>query len=257
MYGCWAVIDFERVTKTYPGPDGRPAKAVEDLCLTVSEGELVCLIGTSGCGKSTTLKLVNRMIEASAGEVRVGGVPVAEQDPVRLRRRIGYVMQAGGLFPHLTVGENLCLLPRVEGWPRAKARARVDELLDLVGLEPQVFATRYPDELSGGERQRVGVARALVLDPEIVLMDEPFGALDPITRKQLHADFTELENILKKTVLFVTHDLREAFLLGDRVALMDAGRLVQVGSEAALLTQPATPFVQDFLRDYVEQRDAS
>jgi osmoprotectant transport system ATP-binding protein len=195
--------------------------------LQVQSGETVVLLGRSGSGKTTSLKLVNRLLAPSSGEIRVKGVSNAEADLVRLRRSIGYVIQDVGLFPHFTIERNIGLVPQIEGWPQERIRARVRELLQLVGLEPEI-ASRYPHQLSGGQRQRVGVARALAADPEILLMDEPFGALDPLTRDELQREFLSLQQRLHKTVVFVTHDLREALRLGSRIALMEAGRLVTV-----------------------------
>ena len=197
------------------------------LNLQVAPGETLVLLGRSGSGKTTTLKLVNRLLSPTRGEVRVRGVPNAEGDVIRLRRGIGYVIQDVGLFPHFTVQRNIGLVPRIEGWPEERIRIRVAELLQLVGLAPEL-ASRYPHQLSGGQRQRVGVARALAADPEILLMDEPFGALDPLTRDELQREFLSLQRRLHKTVVFVTHDLHEALRLGSRIALMEAGRLVTV-----------------------------
>jgi osmoprotectant transport system ATP-binding protein len=197
------------------------------LNLGVQRGEVLVLLGRSGSGKTTTLKLVNRLLSPTVGEVRVNGVPNDNSDPIRLRRSIGYVIQDVGLFPHFTVERNIGLVPTIEGWPEDKIRSRVEELLQLVGLQPEM-STRYPHQLSGGQRQRVGVARALAADPAILLMDEPFGALDPLTRAELQREFLSLQQRLHKTVVFVTHDLREALLLGSRIALMEAGSLVTV-----------------------------
>jgi osmoprotectant transport system ATP-binding protein len=202
--------------------------------LQVQSGETVVLLGRSGSGKTTSLKLVNRLLTPSSGEVRVNGVCNAEVDLIRLRRGIGYVIQDVGLFPHFTIERNIGLVPKIEGWPQERIRVRLRELLQMVGLTPEI-ATRYPHQLSGGQRQRVGVARALAADPEIVLMDEPFGALDPLTRDELQREFLLLQQRLHKTVLFVTHDLREALRLGSRIALMDAGRLVTVLAPADFL----------------------
>ena len=198
---------------------------VQDLILSVNQGETLVLLGRSGSGKTTSLKLINRLLEPSAGEVRVNGRPTTDWDPIRLRRSIGYVIQDGGLFPHFTVARNISLVPQIENWPQEKTRARVQELLALVGLSPDL-ADRYPQQLSGGQRQRVGVARALAADPPILLLDEPFGALDPITRSEMQKEFCDLQQSMKKAVIFVTHDLREALLLADRVALMEDGRLI-------------------------------
>ena len=224
------------------------------MSLEIDGGECVCLIGGSGSGKTTTLRLINRLLEPTSGRVLVDGVDVAGLDPVRLRRRMGYVVQSGALFPHLTVCGNVELLCRAEGWDRNRSRTRAEELLELVRLPPSDFAFRYPSELSGGQRQRVGVARALALDPDILLMDEPFGALDPLTRRELQDEFRELEGSVNKTVVFVTHDLDEAFLLGDRVALMADGEVLQVGTVDDFREAPAGPRVEAFLEQHLEGR---
>jgi len=217
------VIEFRDVA--YALPNGQPL--LQGLNLEVQRGETLILLGRSGSGKTTTLKLVNRLLTPSGGEVRVNGVRTAESDVIRLRRSIGYVIQDVGLFPHFTVERNIGIVPRIEGWPAERIHRRIEELLRMVGLEPQL-AARYPHQLSGGQRQRVGVARALAADPAILLMDEPFGALDALTRDQLQREFLSLQQRLKKTVVFVTHDLREALRLGSRIALMEAGKLVTV-----------------------------
>ena len=216
------LVEFRDVSYAING--GRPI--IDHLSLAVERGETFVLLGESGCGKTTTLKLVNRLLAPTSGEVRVEGKTTAEWDAIRLRRRTGYVIQEAGLFPHFTVEQNVALVPGLEGWDEARGRERVRELLSLVGLDPERFAHRYPRELSGGQRQRVGVARALAADPPLLLMDEPFGALDPLTRSSLQKEFVELKSRLGKTVIFVTHDVREALLLGSRIALMDAGRIV-------------------------------
>jgi osmoprotectant transport system ATP-binding protein len=203
---------------------------LSDLNLQILKGEILILLGESGCGKTTTLKLINRLIEPTSGEIRVEGRSTAEWDPIGLRRRIGYVLQEAGLFPHFTVAGNVGLVPGLNGWDESKRRSRTAEMLDLVGLEPERFADRFPHELSGGQRQRVGVARALAADPDIVLLDEPFGALDAITRTNLQKEFARLVRDLGKTAVFVTHDLHEAMLLGSRIALMDKGKIVQLGT---------------------------
>lgn len=245
------MIELREVQQRYPGRDGRPVVALDGVSLTVRAGETLCLIGTSGSGKTTLMKTINRLIQPTAGQVRIDGRDVQEEDPIRLRRRIGYVIQKGGLFPHLTVSQNVGLLCRLEGWDPALTAARVEQLLALVNLPAATFGARYPAELSGGQRQRVGVARALALDPPIVLMDEPFGALDPITRGQIHEEFLRLKAEVGKTIVIVTHDMSEAFKLGDRVALLDRGQLVQVGRPDELRDAPANDFVRDFLRSHL------
>jgi osmoprotectant transport system ATP-binding protein len=217
------IIEFRDVAYTLPNGQ----QLLCGLNLQVQRGETLVLLGRSGSGKTTTLKLVNRLLAPSAGEVLVNGAPTAGSDVIGLRRSIGYVIQDTGLFPHYTVEKNIGLVPRIEGWPAEKIHLRVEELLQLIGLEARL-ASRYPHQLSGGQRQRVGVARALAADPAILLMDEPFGALDALTRDQLQREFLSLQQRLHKTVVFVTHDLREALRLGSRIALMDAGRLVSV-----------------------------
>jgi osmoprotectant transport system ATP-binding protein len=216
------LVEFRDVTFAVNG--GAPI--IDHLNLEVTAGQTLVLLGESGCGKTTTLRLVNRLLTPTAGEVLVEGKATTEWDVIRLRRRTGYVIQEAGLFPHFTVAENVALVPSLEDWDEERTRERVEELLTLVGLEPARFADRYPRELSGGQRQRVGVARALAADPPLLLMDEPFGALDPLTRAALQKEFAELKSRLGKTVIFVTHDVREALLLGSRIALMATGRIV-------------------------------
>jgi osmoprotectant transport system ATP-binding protein len=225
-------------------PDGRAL--LSGLSLAVPEGETLAMIGRSGSGKTTALKLVNALLMPTEGEVRVAGKPTAAWDPIRLRRRTGYVIQDVGLFPHLPIGRNVGLVPELEGWPAERIRARVEELLELVGLPAAEYAGRYPHQLSGGQRQRVGVARALAADPPLLLLDEPFGALDPITRAELQREFRALQSRLRKTAVFVTHDMREAALVGDRIALLAAGRLVAAGTPASLRAS-ADPEVRAFL----------
>ena len=238
------MIRFEDVSKRYSGN----IPAVQHLSLEVDDGELCVLVGSSGCGKTTTLKMVNRLVEPTSGRIFVEGRDIAKGDPVQLRRRLGYVIQQAGLFPHLTVADNVASVPRLVGWDKARVRARVDELLDLVGLDPDRYARRYPHELSGGEQQRVGVARALGADPPVLLMDEPFGAVDPIARDRLQQEFLALQARLKKTVIFVTHDIEEAVILGDRIAVLrQGGVLEQYDTPAEVLGRPATPFVADFV----------
>jgi osmoprotectant transport system ATP-binding protein len=222
---------------------------VSGLNLQVRRGETLALLGRSGSGKTTTLKLINRLLEPTEGQVLVEGRATTNWDPILLRRRIGYVIQEVGLFPHFTVERNVGLVPRLEGWPAERIRARVRELLDLVGLDPERFARRYPRELSGGQRQRVGVARALAADPPLLLMDEPFGALDPLTRAEFQREFHALEQRLKKTIVFVTHDLREGLMLSTRVALLEGGRLVGVYTPQEF-RQAADPLVSAYVRAF-------
>jgi osmoprotectant transport system ATP-binding protein len=238
-----AAIEFRDVS--YRVAD---TQILSELNLQVEKGETLVLLGRSGSGKTTTLKLVNRLLSPTTGEVRVKGVPNAESDVIRLRRGIGYVIQDVGLFPHFTVQRNIGLVPKIEGWPQERIRARVVELLQVVGLGPEM-ATRYPHQLSGGQRQRVGVARALAADPEILLMDEPFGALDPLTRDELQREFFLLQQRLHKTVVFVTHDLREALRLGSRIALMEAGRLVTVLTPQEFL-RSTDPWASAYVRAF-------
>ncbi|MEV5593289.1 betaine/proline/choline family ABC transporter ATP-binding protein [Streptomyces sp. NPDC052496] len=237
------MIRFESVTKRYP--DG--TTAVDDLSFEVAEGELVTLVGPSGCGKTTTMKMVNRLIDPTGGRILVEDEDIATADPVRLRRRIGYVIQQTGLFPHRTVLDNTATVPLLLGRPRKKARARAAELLELVGLDPALHGPRYPDQLSGGERQRVGVARALAADPPVLLMDEPFGAVDPVVRDRLQKEFLRLQAALHKTVLLVTHDIEEAIRLGDRIAVYGQGRIEQYDTPASVLGAPASPYVAEFV----------
>lgn len=245
------MIELVDVTKVFADTAGADRVAVDDLSLEIRDGETISLIGRSGCGKTTTMRLINRLIEPTRGRILLDGVDIRERDPIELRREIGYVIQTGGLFPHMTVARNIGLLCDLERWPRERTRKRVDELLELVNLPPSEFRARYPRDLSGGQRQRVGVARALALDPPCILMDEPFGALDPITRDQLHEEFRLLEDRVNKTIVLVTHDMAEAFDLADRIALMDAGKVVQVGTEADFRERPASPFVEEFLQSHL------
>ena len=243
-------MEYRAVRKSFSA--GRPV--LEDFTLSVASGETVALLGPSGCGKTTALKLGNRLLDADAGEVRVNGRDVRDEDPVRLRRAIGYVIQDSGLFPHWDVRRNVETVPALLGWSEARRRERSEELLAMVGLPPREFASRRPRELSGGQKQRVGVARALAADPPLVLMDEPFGALDPIARRALQREFMQWKARLGKAVLLVTHDVREAFRLADRVAVMEEGRIRQIGSPAELRARPVSGFVRDFLTD-VEEGD--
>ncbi len=240
------MIEFRNVRYS---PDGK-RDTISGFNLKVESGETLVLLGQSGCGKTTTLKLVNRLIEATEGDVLVEGRPVREWDPIRLRRRIGYVIQEVGLLPHFTVERNIALLPRLEGWAPERTRQRVEELMEMVALDPAKFRHRYPRELSGGQRQRVGVARALAADPPILLMDEPFGALDPLTRAGIQCEFLALQARLQKTILFVTHDVREALIIGSRIALMESGRLAGTYSRAEFMNtdEPAVAAYREVLR---------
>jgi osmoprotectant transport system ATP-binding protein len=237
-----ATVEFRDVTKRYADQ-----VAVDGLSLTVPAGRICILVGPSGSGKTTSLKMVNRLIEPSAGAILIDGHDVTKEDPVQLRRRIGYVIQQVGLFPHQTVAENVATVPRLLGWTKQRIDARVTELLALIGLDPGRYAKRYPAQLSGGERQRAGVARALAAEPPVMLMDEPFGAVDPIVRDHLQSELLRIQRELGTTVLFVTHDIDEAIRLGDRVALMRDGRLVQYAPPGELLAHPADDFVAQFV----------
>jgi osmoprotectant transport system ATP-binding protein len=239
-----AMIEIRGLVKQFAGT-ARPA--VDHLSLTIPEGEVCVLIGPSGCGKTTTMRVINRMIEPDAGSVRVAGRDVMTTDPVSLRRSIGYVIQHVGLFPHWTIAENIATVPKLLQWNQARIAARVDELLELVGMEPAQYRDRYPRELSGGQKQRVGVARALAADPPVMLMDEPFGAIDPITRARLQAEFLRILRGLKKTIVFVTHDIDEAIRMGDRIAILRDGALVQYDTPEAILAHPADAFVESFV----------
>ena len=239
------MIALENVTKTYPG---QASPAVEDLTLEVAQGEIVMLIGPSGCGKTTTLKMMNRLIEPTSGRIVLDGEDVTAVNGDALRRRIGYVIQQVGLFPHMTIADNVAMVPRMLGWDRNRVTERVDELLHLVGMEPNQYRHRYPRQLSGGQQQRVGVARGLAADPPVMLMDEPFGAIDPITRERLQDEFLEVQRQVAKTICFVTHDLTEAVKLGDRIAVFaTGGRLAQYDTPDEVLTHPADDFVSQFV----------
>jgi osmoprotectant transport system ATP-binding protein len=238
------MIRLDALTKTFPGV---ATPAVDRLSLDIPEGTTCVLIGPSGCGKTTTMRMINRLIEPTGGRILLGDEDVTHIDAVALRRRIGYVIQQIGLFPHLTIAANVATVPRLLGWDRAKTEARTDEMLALVGMEPARFRNRFPRELSGGQRQRVGVARALAADPPVMLMDEPFGAIDPITRANLQNEFLKILRRLKKTVIFVTHDIDEAIKMGDRIAILKDGRLVQYGTPDAILSRPADDFVAEFV----------
>jgi osmoprotectant transport system ATP-binding protein len=238
------MIEIRGLVKQFPGA-AHPA--VDHLTLMIPEGEVCVLIGPSGCGKTTTMRIINRMIEPDAGSVLVAGRDVMQLDPVDLRRSIGYVIQQVGLFPHWSIADNIATVPKLLGWNDARIAARVDELLTLVGMEPAMFRSRFPRELSGGQKQRIGVARALAADPPLMLMDEPFGAIDPITRARLQDEFLRILRGLKKTVVFVTHDIDEAIKMGDRIAILRDGALVQYATPMTILAGPADPFVESFV----------
>jgi len=238
-----AVIKFEGVSKVFPGG----TRAVDDVSFEIFDGECITFVGPSGCGKTTTVKLLNRLVEPTSGRIYLNGEETALTDVIALRRSIGYVIQDVGLFPHMTVAQNIALVPRLQGWPEGKRNARTEELLNLVGLDPVAFRDRYPHQLSGGQKQRIGVARGLAADPPVILMDEPFGALDPITRAQLQDEFLRLRKRLKKVILFVTHDMDEAIKLGDRIAVMRSGKIVQLDAPRKILQEPAETFVRDMI----------
>ncbi len=238
-------IVLDRVVKIYPGQD---VAAVDDFSMTVNPGELVMFVGPSGCGKTTTMKMINRIIEPTSGSISIDGRDVLSLDPNELRRHIGYVIQQIGLFPHMTIAENISVVPKLLGWSKPRIADRVDELLETVQLDPALFAHRYPKQLSGGQQQRVGVARALAADPPVMLMDEPFGATDPITREKLQAEFLRLQDAIGKTIIFVTHDFDEAIRLGDRIAVLsDRSQIEQFDTPANILAEPANDYVASFI----------
>jgi osmoprotectant transport system ATP-binding protein len=238
------MISLEQVSKSY---DNEATWAVRDVTLEVASGELVVLLGESGCGKTTTLKLINRLIEMSSGAIAIDNLDILQTDPVTLRRNIGYVFQEIGLFPHMTIAENVGIVPRLLGWSQTDTSERVDELMQLVGLSSAEYGSRFPRELSGGQKQRVGVARALAARPKLLLMDEPFGALDPITRAELTDEFHKLQRDLKLTVVMVTHDMTEALTLADRIAVMKQGRILAIGTPRELLAGGHVPYVEKLL----------
>lgn len=237
------MLKFENVSKVFNGG----IQAVDSVSFDIPEGEFLVLIGPSGSGKSTTMKMINQMVPHTSGTISINGKNIMSLNASELRRNIGYVIQQIGLFPHYTIEKNIATVPELKGWSKEEIRIRVKELMELVGLDPQVFATRYPKELSGGQQQRVGVARALASNPEIILMDEPFGALDPITREQLQFELISLQRKLKKTIVFVTHDMDEALKLGDRIAIMKDGKLLQLDTPEKLLREPSHGFVEEFI----------
>ncbi len=237
-----AAIEFDNVTYRHAGG----TLVLDGFSLAIGRGETLALVGRSGTGKTTILKLINHLLLPQSGAVRIEGRATSEWDPIRLRRRIGYVLQEVGLFPHMTIGRNVAVVPRLEGWPEDRVSARVDELLNLVGLDPKTFRDRYPRELSGGQRQRVGVARALAVDPPILLMDEPFGALDPLTRAEMHREFHRIQSQVRKTIVCVTHDMGEAFSLGTKIGVLSNGKLAAFATPAEI-TRSNNPEVKIFL----------
>ncbi len=240
-----ATIELLNVSKVYPN---QPEPAVENFTMTIQPGELVMLVGPSGCGKTTTMKMINRIIEPSSGSIKIDGEDILTLDQNKLRRNIGYVIQQIGLFPHMSIAENVAVVPTLLGWSKDKIRSRVSEMLELVELDPKVFANRYPKQLSGGQQQRVGVARALSADPPVMLMDEPFGATDPITRERLQTEFQQLQANIGKTIVFVTHDFEEAIKLGDRIAVLSKrSKIEQFDTPANILANPASDYVASFI----------
>ncbi|NGX47984.1 MAG: Glycine betaine/carnitine/choline transport ATP-binding protein OpuCA [Chlamydiae bacterium] len=237
------MIRFEKVTKRFSSGKA----AVFELSFEIQKGETLVLLGRSGSGKTTALRLINRLIEATSGKIYIADENILEHDLIDLRRHIGYAIQHIGLFPHMTVGENIGIVPTLLQWPEHKIKTRVNELLNMVGLEPKHFCELFPENLSGGQKQRIGVARALAADPPIILLDEPFGALDPIMREQLQNEFLQIQSQIQKTVVFVTHDLSEAVKIGDRIAILEEGKLVQISTPEELIQNPANPFIDTFL----------
>ncbi len=237
------MITFDRVSKRYNG-----RAAIDNLSLEILRGETLVLLGRSGSGKTTALKLINRLIDPDDGVIRLDGNDLQSLDPIQLRRQIGYAVQQIGLFPHMTVEENIGIVPKLLGWSESRIQERVTELLGIIGLPAEDYRKRHPLKLSGGQRQRIGVARALAADPPVILMDEPFGALDPLTRQQLQNEFLTIASELHKTIIFVTHDVQEAAKLGDRIAVMEEGKLIQLATPDELLNNPATPFIEEFMR---------
>ncbi|PRO64423.1 ABC transporter ATP-binding protein [Alkalicoccus urumqiensis] len=237
------MIEFKQVSKQFP--DG--TKAVNDVSFRVEQGEFFILIGPSGCGKTTSMKMINRLIDATGGVIEIQGEDIQKKNIHQLRWEIGYVLQQIALFPHMTIAENIAIVPELKGWEKSSTESRIDELLHMVGLEPETYRSRYPSELSGGQQQRIGVVRALAGNPDILLMDEPFSALDPLSREQLQEDIQKLQKEINKTIVFVTHDMDEALKLGDRVAVMQEGSIVQIDSPEGLLQRPENEFVKSFV----------
>lgn len=243
-------IEFRQVSKKFKGA-GKPA--VSDVSLTIREGEFITILGSSGCGKTTLLKMVNRLYEPDSGEILLFGKPIAKENPMELRRKIGYVIQQVGLFPHMTVAENVSIVPKMLKWEQVKIKARVEALLTMAGLDPEQYGKRYPRQLSGGQQQRVGLARALAADPKILLLDEPFGALDAITRTVLQDELLKVHQEMPKTFLLVTHDINEALKLGNRILVMNEGKVCQFGTPREIVQHPEDPFVETLIRSAREQ----
>jgi osmoprotectant transport system ATP-binding protein len=246
------MITFDQVSKSYNGI----SPVIDNISFEVLKGEILVLLGSSGCGKSTTLKMINRLIDPTTGTIYLNGKDIQKQNPIKLRRSMGYVFQGIGLFPHMSVQDNVSVVPRMLGWTNHQINTKCQELLELVLLPPENYAQRFPDELSGGQQQRVAVARALASDPDFLLMDEPFGALDAISRDSLQQEFLDLKQRLAKTVVFVTHDIVEALTLGDRIAVLHEGRLEQIATGKEILQQPATPFVRDLFTKSINRLQA-
>jgi len=240
------MINFKNVTKIYESGD-KKVKAVDNISFHVNEGEICVFLGPSGCGKTTLLRMVNRLISITSGTIEVDGKDVNSVDEIMLRRSIGYVIQQNGLFPNMTIEENICVVPKMLGWDQQKMRKRYNELMEMMGLHPDEYRKRYPYELSGGQQQRVGVARALAADPPVMLMDEPFGALDPVIREHIQNEFLRIQQDVKKTILFVSHDIDEAIKLGDKIAVFNTGELMQYGTPDDILSNPKNDFVRDFI----------
>ncbi|MEG9297667.1 ABC transporter ATP-binding protein [Mangrovibacillus sp. Mu-81] len=240
------MIEFKNVRKVYEGG----TEAIKGIDLLIPEGKLVALIGPSGCGKTTTMKMINKLIGLTSGTITINGIDISEKNEVELRRNIGYVIQRIGLLPHMTIEENISLIPKLKGWKKEKYEYRVDELMNLVGLEPEIYRKKYPLELSGGQQQRVGVIRALAAEPPIILMDEPFSALDPISREQLQDELKHIQSSIHKTIVFVTHDIDEALKIADEIAVMKDGRIEQIAKPGELIASPANEFVRSFIGEH-------
>lgn len=239
------MLSLQEVTKIYPGVEH--IKAIDSLSFDLEEGEICTVVGPSGCGKTTAMKMINRLIPMTSGKILIDGQNINRMDTIELRRNIGYVIQDIGLFPNMTIAENIAIVPKLKGWDRDRITEKVESLLDMINLPPEEFIGRYPRELSGGQQQRIGVARAMAVDPPIMLMDEPFGAIDPINREHLQDEFLRIQEKVRKTIVFVTHDIDEAIKMGDKICLLKAGKLVQFAAPETLLTQPANDFVRDFV----------